>query len=106
TTNSLVTTTRSHIFLAAKHPKSFVSLADADHLLSNPRDAAYVADVIAAWAGRYLDMEAAPETAETEPRTVVVTETRAGKFQQTIKSGRHSLIADEPVAVGGLNSGL
>src|SRR5215813_6981645 len=40
----------SHIFLAAKHPKSFVSLADADHLLSKPRDSAYVAEVIAAWA--------------------------------------------------------
>jgi putative redox protein len=95
----------SHIFLAAKHPKSFVSLADADHLLSNPRDAAYVADVIAAWAGRYLDMEAAPEVSATEPRTVLVTETRASKFQQTIRAGRHTLTADEPVAAGGLDSG-
>jgi len=95
----------SHIFLAAKHPKSFVSLADADHLLSNPRDAAYAADVIAAWAGRYLDMEAAPEVSATEPRTVLVTETRASKFQQTIRAGRHTLTADEPVAAGGLDSG-
>jgi putative redox protein len=94
----------SHIFLAAKHPKSFVSLADADHLLSNPRDAAYVAGVIAAWAGRYLEMAPAREAAE-EPRSVVVTETRAGKFQQTIRVGRHTLVADEPVAVGGLDSG-
>ena len=95
----------SHIFLAAKHPKSFVSLADADHLLSNPRDAAYVADVIAAWASRYLEMEAAPEVSATEPRTVLVTETRASKFQQTIRAGRHTLTADEPVAAGGLDSG-
>jgi putative redox protein len=95
----------SHIFLAAKHPKSFVSLADADHLLSKPRDAAYVADVVAAWAGRYLDMEAASEAATTEPRSVVVTETGVGKFQQTIRAGRHSLVADEPVDVGGLDSG-
>jgi len=95
----------SHIFLAAKHPKSFVSLADADHLLGKPRDAAYVADVIAAWAGRYLDMEAAAEAAVTEPGSVVVSETRAGTFQQTIRVGRHSLVADEPVAVGGLDSG-
>ena len=49
----------SRIFLAARHPKSFVSLADADHLLSRRSDAAYVANVIAAWAERYLDM--APE---------------------------------------------
>jgi uncharacterized OsmC-like protein/alpha-beta hydrolase superfamily lysophospholipase len=95
----------SHIFLAAKHPKSFVSLADADHLLSNPRDAAYVADVIAAWAGRYLDMEPAMEATGTEPGNVVVTETGVGKFQQIITAGRHSLIADEPVPVGGLDSG-
>jgi uncharacterized OsmC-like protein/alpha-beta hydrolase superfamily lysophospholipase len=94
----------SRIFLAAKHPKSFVSLADADHLLGNPRDAAYVADVIAAWAERYLDV-APPEVAASEPRAVVVAETRAGKFQQTISAGRHTLIADEPVDVGGLDSG-
>jgi len=95
----------SHIFLAAKHPKSFVSLADADHLLGNPRDAAYVADVIAAWSARYLEMDAAPEVAASEPHAVVVTETRQGKFQQTIRIGRHTLTADEPVAVGGLDSG-
>ena len=96
----------SHIFLAAKHPKSFVSLADADHLLSNPRDAAYVADVIAAWAGRDLDMEAAPQAAATEPGAVMVTETRQGKFQQTITAGRHSFTADEPIAAGGNDTGL
>ena len=45
----------SHIFVAAKHPKSFVSLAGADHLLSKAGDAVYVANVIAAWADRYLD---------------------------------------------------
>jgi uncharacterized OsmC-like protein/alpha-beta hydrolase superfamily lysophospholipase len=94
----------SRIFLAAKHPKSFVSLADADHLLSNPRDAAYVADVVAAWAEHYLDMDAATDASAIE-RGVVVTETRAGKFQQTITAGRHRFIADEPAAVGGLDSG-
>ena len=45
----------TNIFVAAKHPKSFVSLSGADHLLSGKRDAAYVADVIAAWAERYVD---------------------------------------------------
>jgi uncharacterized OsmC-like protein/alpha-beta hydrolase superfamily lysophospholipase len=96
----------SAIFLAAKHPKSFVSLAGADHLLSRRRDASYVADVIAAWAGRYLD-EAEPSEAaeESEPGTVVVTETGQGKFQQAIAIGRHRLIADEPTAAGGLDSG-
>ena len=55
----------TRIFVAAKHPKSFVSLAGADHLLSDKRDAAYVADVIAAWAERYLD-RAAPEQAAVQ----------------------------------------
>lgn len=48
----------ARLFAAARHPKSFVSLDDADHLLSSPRDARYAADVIAAWAARYLDAPA------------------------------------------------
>lgn len=44
----------SRIFQAARHPRSFVSLHDADHLLTRPEDAAYAAEVLAAWAGRYL----------------------------------------------------
>jgi uncharacterized OsmC-like protein/alpha-beta hydrolase superfamily lysophospholipase len=95
----------SRIFIAAKHPKSFVSLADADHLLSRRSDAAYVANVLNAWAGRYLD--AAQPAADTAPqsRAVVVRETRQGRFQQEVTVGRHRFLADEPVAVGGLDSG-
>lgn len=48
----------ARLFEAARHPKSFISLDDADHLLSNPRDARYAADVIAAWAARYVGKEA------------------------------------------------
>jgi uncharacterized OsmC-like protein/alpha-beta hydrolase superfamily lysophospholipase len=97
----------SHIFVTAKHPKSFVSLADADHLLSKRRDAVYVADVIAAWAGRYLDTVAEEEEpdADAASGTVLVTETRRGKFQQLITAGRHQFLADEPVAAGGLDTG-
>jgi uncharacterized OsmC-like protein/alpha-beta hydrolase superfamily lysophospholipase len=95
----------SHIFLAAKHPKSFVSLADADHLLSKMRDAVYVADLIAAWAERYLDMVPGSDVDTTGPGTVVVTETRQGKFQQKVTAGQHRFLADEPVAMGGLDSG-
>ena len=97
----------THIFVAAKHPKSFVSLAGADHLLSGKRDAAYVADVIAAWAERYID-PVAPEQAAVSgeaPRHVVVRETRNGKFQQTVTVGPHHLIADEPAAAGGDDTG-
>jgi uncharacterized OsmC-like protein/alpha-beta hydrolase superfamily lysophospholipase len=97
----------THIFLAAKHPKSFVSLAGADHLLSGKRDAAYVADVIAAWAERYLDPVMPEPTAELgeAPRNVVVRETRNGKFQQTVSIGPHRMLADEPVAAGGEDTG-
>jgi uncharacterized OsmC-like protein len=93
------------IFVAAKHPKSFVSLAGADHLLSRKEDAAYVANVIAAWAERYLDMTMPMENLTAEPDAVTVTETGQGKFQQTIRAGRHTLTADEPVAQGGNDSG-
>jgi putative redox protein len=97
----------SRIFTAAKHPKSFVSLADADHLLGRRSDAVYVGNVIAAWAERYLDTAEKAETkADAEPRDVVVTETRQGRFQQAISVGPHRLLADEPVKVGGLDSGL
>jgi uncharacterized OsmC-like protein/fermentation-respiration switch protein FrsA (DUF1100 family) len=93
------------IFTAAKHPKSFVSLADADHLLSRRNDATYVANVIHAWAERYLDMpEVAPDLPD-ESGTVVVRETRRGRFQQQVTVGRHHFLADEPADVGGLDSG-
>ena len=97
----------THIFVAAKHPKSFVSLAGADHLLSGKRDASYVADVIAAWAERYLDPVMAEPTADPgeTPRNVVVRETRNGKFQQTVSIGPHRMLADEPIAAGGEDSG-
>jgi len=93
----------SRIFEAAKHPKSFVSLAGADHLLSRTSDASYVAKVIAAWAERYLDLpEPRPDTQDTD---VIVSETRRGRFEQEISIGRHRLLADEPASVGGLDSG-
>src|SRR6185312_4947991 len=95
----------TRIFVTAKHPKSFVSLAGADHLLSKKSDAVYVANVVAAWAERYVD---APETMseeESEVSTVLVRETGGGKFQQEILSGPHRFLADEPVKVGGLDSG-
>jgi len=78
----------TRIFVAARHPKSFVSLAGADHLLSDRRDSGYVADVI-----------------DEAPRNVVVRETRDSKFQQGISIGPHRLIADEPAAAGGEDTG-
>jgi uncharacterized OsmC-like protein/fermentation-respiration switch protein FrsA (DUF1100 family) len=95
----------SHIFVAAKHPKSFVSLAGADHLLSKKDDAVYVASVIAAWSDRYLDQPEVMTEAEVEEGLVLIRETHGGKFQQEILTGPHRLLADEPVKLGGLNSG-
>ncbi|UWU95097.1 alpha/beta fold hydrolase [Bradyrhizobium sp. CB1015] len=95
------------IFVAAKHPKSFVSLDHADHLLTKPADALYAADVIVAWASRYVDAAKPAKAMDLpeEPRKVVVQETRKSKFNQTIIVGPHHLVADEPVAAGGADAG-
>jgi uncharacterized OsmC-like protein/alpha/beta superfamily hydrolase len=96
----------STIFLAAKHPKSFVSLDDADHLLTRRSDARYVGAVLAAWASRYLPAHAGEAPTPDGPRdTVLVRETGAGKFQQEIAIGPHRLIADEPASAGGEDAG-
>jgi putative redox protein len=93
----------SAIFLAARHPKSFVSLAGADHLLTRRRDALYAAHVIAAWAERYVEAPAA--AASEDARAVMVSETGEGKFQQSVAAGPHHFLADEPIAAGGMDSG-
>ena len=91
------------IYLEAKHPKSFVSLDDADHLLSRKQDAEYAARVIAAWASRYL-----PERAGDSPTVAagqVLVEEKDHKFTQNVYSDSHHWLADEPTAVGGANTG-
>jgi len=96
----------AQIFLAARHPKSFVSLDDADHLLTRREDAAFVASVLSAWASRYIGA-AAPEghsIAPGEPGIVTVAETLEGKFTQEIRTGKHQLRADEPLGAGGTDT--
>lgn len=95
----------AEIFTTARHPKSFVSLDRADHLLRDPRDATYVAAVLAAWASRFLDARVVPEPPGAEEGEVVVRETRDGEFQQTIAAGPHRMLADEPLGVGGDDTG-
>ncbi|MEM6499367.1 MAG: bifunctional alpha/beta hydrolase/OsmC family protein [Pseudomonadota bacterium] len=92
----------SKIFVAAKHPKSFISLDNADHLVSKPADAAYAAGLIAAWAARFVPE---PEVSEEASEAVIVTETGLGKFTNAVMVGRHRLSADEPKSVGGLDTG-
>jgi len=90
------------MYLAARHPKSFVSLDGADHLLTNARDADFAADMISAWAGRYLP--AMPPTAASR-FDAEAEETRLGKFQLAMRAGKAAFIADEPESAGGLGSG-
>ncbi len=90
------------IYRRLEHPKSFVSLDGADHLLSNKADAEYVAELLAAWAGRYLTLPAAEPQPEGQ---VVVAEAGGGRFLQTVRVGRHTLAADEPQSVGGNDEG-
>ncbi len=95
------------IFRAARHPKSFVSLDGADHLISRPEDAEYVADVIATWARRYLHLQP-PAPPPGAPEGVVrVREADPKGFLQDVNVGpRHHVLADEPVAYGGTDQGL
>ncbi len=97
----------SRIFLGAKHPKSFVALDTADHLISRAGDAEYVADVIATWSARYLDLRR-PAPPPGAPEGVVrVSEADPDGFLTDIVSGEgHHLLADEPLAYGGTNKGL
>lgn len=97
----------SDIFLAAKHPKSFVTLDDSDHLITRSEDAEYAAEVIATWAGRYLELTP-PAPPPGAPEGIVrVSEADAGGFLQDVSSGPyHHTLADEPLAYGGTNKGM
>lgn len=94
------------IFSAAKHPKSFVTLDNADHLLSRSEDADYAADVICAWARRYLSMATPPLDSPTADGDVRVSEADPDGFLQDISSGEKHALADEPKSVGGTDLGF
>lgn len=96
----------SRLFQAARHPKSFISLDRADHLLTAADDANYAASIIAAWASRYLPPLVADLPQIEVALGVSASETGAGGLQVEIRSGDHRFLADEPVSVGGLGSGL
>ena len=97
----------SQIFLAAKHPKSFISLDTADHLVSDPVDAEYVADVISAWARKYLPVINATSDSTVPEGVLQVSEANSDGFLQDIRSGNnHSALADEPLRSGGTNKGM
>ena len=92
----------------AKHPKSFISLDDADHLITEDEDARYVAEVICSWANRYttgdLTAHSQPDFLIDAPESVTVVRTEQG-FRTDIVSNGFALVADEPASVGGTNTG-
>ena len=95
----------AEIFQAARHPKSFVSLDKADHLLSNRSDSQYAGLVLAAWAQKYIASIPEAEAAGEAPDNRVIATTGAWGYQTEIRVRGHSLIADEPIAVGGSDTG-
>lgn len=101
----------ARIYTAAKHPKSFVSLDNADHMLSRQQDAVYVANVLAAWVGRYFDdtgfiseNKRSPASKAKSGEVIVREENK--RFTRKIVTENHSLISDEPESMGGDNLGV
>lgn len=105
----------ARIYTAARHPKSFISLDQADHLLSNKSDADYIASIVSVWISRYLTESTGPEKSVeiqsdsrvtiVQPDTVIVRE-RDKKFTREIFTQRHRLISDEPLQLGGADMGV
>jgi putative redox protein len=95
----------AEIFQAARHPKSFVSLDQADHLLSKSADSRYAGAVIAAWARRYIGQPSADTPSPPPQDNRITARTGRGGFVTELQVNRHSLIADEPAAVGGTDQG-
>jgi putative redox protein len=100
----------TRIFVAAKHPKSFVSLDNADHLLSNPEDARYAASVLAAWAGRYVGASArheiSPDLQAPSFTGGALAKTMEGEpFAVALSIDGHPMVIDASEAEGGHNLG-
>jgi len=96
----------SRIYQSAMHPKSFISLDNADHLLSRERDSQYAGHVLAAWASRFIhDPDEAVEPAAFHPGHVVVTGIPEDIFEVAINADGHLLTGDEPETYGGTNKG-
>ncbi|MCV6824058.1 MULTISPECIES: bifunctional alpha/beta hydrolase/OsmC family protein [Halocynthiibacter] len=97
----------AEIFMAARHPKSFITLDTADHMLTDAADAEYAAEMIATWAGRYIDLSPPAPPIGAPEGVVRVTEADHDGFLQDISAGpHHHITADEPLAYGGTNKGM
>ncbi len=92
----------AHLYQLAMHPKSFISLDDADHLLSDKKHSLYAGDVIAVWAKRYLDI---PEKEPLRTEKQVVCRVGPSGYTTEVKAGNHGFLADEPIRLGGQDLG-
>lgn len=91
------------IYIAAHHPKSFISLDGADHLLSNKKDSSYAGSVISGWAKRYLEIPLGKRIS-SEHQVVASLDSGDG-FSASMKVGNHYMMADEPEDFGGNDFG-
>jgi uncharacterized OsmC-like protein/alpha/beta superfamily hydrolase len=94
----------AELYSSAFHPKSFISLDGADHLLSSRKDAHYVGCAIAAWAARYLPEELEQSELATKHQAAARIDDEEG-YQTEIKAGNHAYVADEPAQLGGTDFG-
>ena len=95
----------ARLYAAARHPKSFVAIDGADHLLTRRADSTYVAALINTWASRFVVDESGESPAPEPTAQAVVAETSQGTFLNHVVLGRHHLLADEPATVGGFDAG-
>jgi uncharacterized OsmC-like protein/fermentation-respiration switch protein FrsA (DUF1100 family) len=95
----------AEIFQAALHPKSFVSLDRADHLLTEARDSRYAGSMIGAWAARYIETPVAETVEELLAERGVATRTGPDGYRTEVRARHHAWVADEPAAVGGADTG-
>ena len=95
----------AQIFQAARHPKSFISLDQADHLLTRQTDSLYAGAVIAAWSGKYIDVSDKGQPTADEHRHQVTAQIGKSRYVTDIIAAGHSLVADEPASMGGTDLG-
>ena len=96
----------ANIFKAAKHPKSFISLDNADHLISDKKDSDYIGEIVSSWATRYVNRVTENISPTIAPGHVLVRSIIGEKFKNNVNSDKHHLTMDEPITVGGTDSGM
>ncbi len=89
------------IYINAHHPKSFITLDNADHLLSKQEDSKYVGDMIGCWVKRYFETKAHKMLDAEGEQLVAHLNLKEDNFTTTIQTSAHSITADEPISVGG-----